>query len=184
MTIALTIEHRLRSFDGSSTEPLAEVAREFGQQESYLAALIECVTNRSRDVQAGAAWLIKHHVDAGHIPTPDLTETLAASALAFCSWEAQLSVLQIVDRLPLTDVAANDLSALAAACMHARRAVLRAWAFDALLALAKFDERFADAAALAAKSAQEDEAASVRARARLRGAVPRAPYRPDIQPRA
>jgi len=177
LTSASNLHSDIDRFDGKTTDNLVEISARYMGDPEYVSELLSVISGNNPRHQTAGTWLIKRYVEEGKRVEGAEVEALAAASLSLAAFEAQLHVLQIVDRLTLTETSANDLSALAAASLHSHRALLRAWAFDTLVALAEYDERFSDAAALASKVALEDSAASVRARVRRRGVVKRAPFR-------
>ena len=161
-----TLEAALKSYDGKAASILSEIRAKFGGQSAFLPELVRLAAHEDAHVSDGATWLIKDLLEDGVRLTPSQTEDLIGHLDAMSSWQAQLHICQSVRYLeasaPLADVCADWLTPL----LRSDRPFLRAWSMDALQHLALRSATLAGRAEAALNAAEQDPAASVRARAR------------------
>lgn len=161
-----TVEDSLRSFDGKATTILTEIRATFADDDTLLSELIPLMADAETQVSDGATWLIKDLLDDGVRLTPSQTEDVVSHLSAAASWQAQLHLCQSIQHLEipkhLTTVFADWLMPL----LQSDRPFLRAWSMDALQHIASQNTSLAGDAETALNAAEQDPAASVRARAR------------------
>ena len=161
-----TLEAALKSYDGKATGILSEIRASFGGRPAFLAELVRLAAHDDAPVSDGATWLIKNLLEDGVRLTRSQTEDLVGRLKAMSSWQAQLHICQSVRYLeasaPLADACADWLTPL----LQSDRPFLRAWSMDALHHLAVRSANLAGRAEAALDAAEQDPAASVRARAR------------------
>ena len=161
-----SLEEALGQFDGKATSVLSEIRAVFGDGEAFRDDLVRLAGQGQAPIAAGATWLIKALLDDGVRLTPSQTEALVGALDALRSWQAQLHVCQSVGRLDLSAVQADTCADWAARLVRSDRPFLRAWAMDALQHLASRSLHAKILAEAALAVAEQDPAASVRARAR------------------
>lgn len=154
---------------------LGETEANLRGNPGYRDALISMVDDKEPMVASGATWLLKSCLEKGGALSARQTAALIAALPSGEGkrWSAALHLCQCVRYLTLTDAGskaeAETLWAWLAPLLHHTRPFVRAWSLDALAHLARaHDERRADFEA-ALQRASDDEAASVRARARQLG---------------
>lgn len=161
-----TLEEALRQFDGKATTALSEIRAKSADEQVLLSKLIGLVGNTEATVSDAATWLIKDMLNDGNRLSIPLTTELVSRLAFVSSWQSQLHLCQSFRFFNLadkhTDVCVDWLRPL----LTSDRPFVRAWAMDALQQLASLDPALADKATKALKAAEEDVAASVRARAR------------------
>ena len=161
-----TLRDALRSFDGKAVSILSEIRAGFDGRETFVAELVSLAGDDEGAVSDGATWLIKNLLDEGASLTPSQTEDLIGRLDAITTWQAQLHICQMVPHLempePLTDACADWLTGL----LNSDRPFLRAWSMDALQQCAVRRATLAGRSEAALAAAEQDPAASVRARAR------------------
>ncbi len=159
----------LAHFDGKAITILGQIEAEFGNDPEYLAALVELLPSSIPNIENGATWLIKDRLERGEILSEARTDQLAAAAAALTDWQAQLHLAQSVKFLHPSKPAARLLALEMKGFLGHERPFLRAWGLDALVHLSGNLEELRASAEEALKSANEDPAPSVRARARNLG---------------
>lgn len=160
------LEEVLGRCDGKATDVLAEIRATFGSQKTFLSELVPLAAHKDAIVSDGATWLIKAVLDDGGRLTDSETEALLGRLDAITSWQAQLHICQSVRHLAVPKHLASTCADWFEALRKSNRPFLRAWSMDALQELASQDVEFAGRAAAALQAAEQDPAASVRARAR------------------
>ena len=161
-----TLETALCRYDGKAITILGQIQAEFGADPAYLDGLLEAVRHSGPNVASGATWLLLDHVNSGGALTPDQTETLVGAFAALTDWSARLHIAQMIRHLNPPKASRRILAAELTEHLTHERPFLRAWSLDALVHLAKIDPAYTAEAQAALAAAQEDPAASVRARAR------------------
>lgn len=160
------IEDALAEYDGKLTATLSSIRASFGDREEVLSDLVLLVSHDDARISDGATWLIKDLLDDGVPLTPSQSEAIVGRLDAISSWQAQLHVCQMVRHLEMSaslmDACADWLTGLLAS----DRPFLRAWSMDALQHIAPQRTTLATRAEAALAAAEQDPAASVRARAR------------------
>ncbi|EAQ27952.1 hypothetical protein NAP1_10173 [Erythrobacter sp. NAP1] len=170
MTSASDVRRQLRArlaeYDGQSVTLLGEAEAACSRDPDYFDALIELAGSRKGHVPAGATWLIKSALEAGHKASASQADALVASLPAITGWAAQLHLCQSIGFLDIpprhTGFVAHWLEPL----LEHERPFVRAWSLDALGHLARADESLADRFETALAAGAKDDRASVRARAR------------------
>ncbi len=157
---------RLADYDGRSVTILGETEAQLSNEDGYLDALIALCSAREEHMAAGATWLIKSALEAKRELTPKQVETLIMRLPSVCGWAAQLHLCQSIGLLDIPAEQAGDIAAWIKPLLAHDRPFVRAWALDALSHVAARDDGLAPSFEDALGKAHDDEAASVRARAR------------------
>ncbi len=160
------LSQALFDFDGKSTGPLEQFAAAHSADANLIAELCDFAASDDCNVQAAATWLLKRYGLSGAYLSPRQIETLLSLLIQETNWLARLHVLQMLDTLIVpSPLAAPLMDALAAQATGANT-FIRAWSVHGAAALADqhptYRDRFLDLLA----TAEQDEAASVRARIR------------------
>lgn len=145
---------------------LSELAAQHGSDASFLDHIITLANAAEDNISDGATRIIKLHIDDGGELSAQQTKALISNCIKIKSWAAQLHICQIISRLKLSSSQAAALAPWLTPLLSHQRPFLRAWALDALCAIAQTNNTFKQQALDALTAAQNDKAASVRARAR------------------
>ena len=164
------LREKLSEFDGKATTFLGEAEAAFSARQGYMDALIALLSDRQGHLASGASWLLKSQAERGGDLTPNQVNALVQRLPQIEDWSTQLHICQAIGLLGRLDEvsgdAVGDLAEWLTALLDHDRAFLRAWSLDALGALAKLHAEHATVFNVALDTAQGDDAASVRARAR------------------
>jgi len=157
------LSQALFDFDGKSASPLEKFCAAHSADANLIAELCDFAASDDRNVQAAATWLLKR---LGAQLSPSQCETLLGLLLQETSWLARLHVLQMMDTLTVPPTLAAPLMRALTAQAVGANTFIRAWSVHGAAALADqhpaYRDRFLDLLA----AAEQDEAASVRARLR------------------
>lgn len=156
----------LNEYDGRSVSLLSEAEALFGGRADYVDTLIELAGDIQDHIAGGATWLLKHHVESGGTLTSEQTAALLANVREARGWETLLHVCQSVRYLDVEAGLAADLVRWIEPLLSEQRPFVRAWALDALCAVAERCPVYKQQALAALEVAEKDPGASVRARAR------------------
>ena len=166
MALLAQIREQLAHYDGRSVSMLSELTARYRDNASYIDAIVSLSADAEDNISDGATHMIKIHVDGGGALSAKQTGALVKSCGAVTSWQAQLHICQVIARLTLSASQAAALAPWLKPLLSHRRPFLRAWALDALCAIAQANDKFKKQALDALTAAENDKAASVRARAR------------------
>lgn len=167
MAVSLTtdLRERLSRYDGRATSLLGEAEAAFADRSGYLDALITLSREPTGHIADGATWLLKSALETGRELSQAQTEALCDALEDVHSWPAQLHLCQTVRYWQVSSPGAAVLAAWLVPLLAHERPFLRAWSVDALAHIAaaypEYERRFRKALT----TAEQDEAASVRARA-------------------
>jgi len=194
MALPQDLRAALTPFDGKATSRLGEAEAAFGGQAGYVEALIALIGDAEPYVGSGATWLLKSFFEQGGALSAQQTQTLIAAlpsnetrdhpeardharnGVGAAHWSTQLHLCQSIRYLDLSgagspnlrvsDLWVSGLWVWVEPLLTHKRPFVRAWSLDALAHLAKGQGQYRTNFEVALKRASEDEAASVRARAR------------------
>lgn len=166
MALLEQIREQLGSYDGRSVSMLSELADQYQGSAPFIDAIISLSADATDTISDGATHMIKIHVDGGGALSAKQTGALVKNCGAVTSWQAQLHICQVIARLTLSASQAAALASWLKPLLSHQRPFLRAWALDALCAIAQVNDGFKKQALDALTAAENDKAASVRARAR------------------
>ena len=161
-----TLEDALRQSDGKGITTLSEIRAAFAGGRTFLSELIGLVGHDETPISDGATWLIKDRLDDGVRLTRSQTEILVGSLHAISSWQAQLHICQSIRHLEISGSLTDDCADWLKPLLRSDRPFLRAWSMDALQWLGSHSPELAGPVEAALTAAEQDSAASVRARAR------------------
>lgn len=145
---------------------LGEAEAALSGEPGYIDALTELAVEPQGNVSDGATWLIKSALENGARLSPDQVGRFCEQLEALQSWAAQLHVCQSIRFLEVPRDEAAGLAGWLDPLLSHTRPFLRAWALDALYRLAKQHDSYRKDLERALSAAMDDDAASVRARAR------------------
>jgi len=165
------LRQKIGEFDGKATTLLGEAEAAFSEDEGYLDTLIALLSERQDHLASGASWLIKSAIERGDDITEDQVISLVGRLSDVEDWSAQLHLCQVLRRLTVPCQVAGDLADWLMGLLDHERPFVRAWSLDALGAVALVHMTYAQRFNAALDLAKQDEAASVRARARNLAAV-------------
>ena len=156
------------AFDGKHKEPLEAFAARQAPTAAVIRALTAAAGGSDQKHQSAATWLLKRFQEQGYVCSEEETAGLLGLFGSVGPWEAKLHLLQMLPGLVIREDRAPALWTLVKGegFLQGPNKFVRAWSYNALAVLATQHPAYRkDAAALLA-AAQEDEAASVRARIR------------------
>ena len=155
----------LADYDGKQVAVLEGILASTPPSPRALDELITLTTSPEAHVAGGATWLLRRYL----VDTPlsrDQTAALIAVLPGVSDVWARLHLCQSARSLDVDEAEADAFADFVRECRGSERPFLRAWATDAMSALASRHAKFEEEAAEAVEEALSDTAASVRARAR------------------
>ena len=156
----------LSDFDGKSTAPLERFAAAYSADAELVADLCEFAGGGDGNLQTAATWLLKRIGVTGAQLSPGQSEALLHLLIAETGWLPRLHVLQMMAGLTVPAALAEPLMDALAAQAAGANAFIRAWSVHGAAVLADQHPPYRDRALDLLAAAEQDEAASVRARIR------------------
>ncbi|MEO1027667.1 MAG: hypothetical protein AAFX02_01300 [Pseudomonadota bacterium] len=163
------LRSKLSAFTGANMSALGEIEAQFKDFPNYIGSLIELAEASEGMISSGATWLLKSSLEQGTELTDHQLARLIEKLPNITDWSAQLHACQSVRHLSLSSGAAKSITLWAETLLDHKRPFLRAWSLDALCVAANIAPILRADAQVAFKKAGNDNAASVRARARNLG---------------
>lgn len=160
------LARELADYDGKHVETLQELFRVYEPKAAVLRQCIELSTSERWQTALGATWIMFHWVKAGAKLTQKMVAAQAEQLPDVSNKWAQLHITRCVPQMEIGSEHAAAFGEFLDRCCRADMPFLRAWAMDSLHRLALVHDDCMPLARAAMEAAQDDPAASVRARLR------------------
>lgn len=161
------LKDRLAAYDGKLVDPLTQTRGACGEMPGYRTALVTLCSDPQSTVAEGASWLLKADLEDGVRLDAEQTEALSQLLAEVPPWQAQLHLCQMIDKLDLTGTQAERFMLWATGLEQAgRRPLLRAWRAHLMVVIGATFAAHRAVAEDVLNAAEQDKAASVRARAK------------------
>ncbi|MEP0519138.1 MAG: hypothetical protein ABJO09_13955 [Hyphomicrobiales bacterium] len=157
---------QMLEFDGRATTVLTEIEARYGENSDYVDTLIVLIGDVDTNLSDGSTWLIKAWLVKNKELSANQTGKLVDALPEISSWQAQLHICQSVRHLSIKSAQSLILVQWLLDFNEHCRPFLRAWSVDAIVAVAQMHNQHAELARKVLDNALEDNASSVRARAR------------------
>jgi len=156
----------LRQFDGKRTVDLERLSDSLPRSDDSVARLLVVAEHDETTVQVGATWILKRWLEEG-VPHVERSAVHLVQLLTHAThWQARLHLLQMLASLCVPveslSVLVKELSGL----LMDDNKFVRAWALSALANVADQNDALRQDVNSTIEDAENDEAASVRARVR------------------
>lgn len=156
----------LSDFNGKSTASLQRFAAAHSADTELVADLCDFAASDDGNLQAAATWLLKRFGVTGAQLSPGQSETLLRLLIQETGWLPRLHVLQMMDSLSVPAALAATLMGALEAQAAGANAFIRAWSVHGAAALADQHPAYRGRVLDLLAAAEEDDAASARARIR------------------
>ena len=160
------LSQALFDFDGKSTGPLEGFAAAHGADAFLVAELCDLAASNDSKLQAAATWLLKRFGVTGAELSTSQTETLLGLLIQETGWLPRIHVLQMMATLTVPSSLAAPLMRALAEQATGANTFIRAWSVHGAAVLADQHPAYRDSVLDLLAAAEQDEAASVRARIR------------------
>lgn len=160
----MTLRSDIAAWDGKTARDIQSVYAQHSNTRGFAGRVARLV--REPALQRGATWLLKHHVGLGGSVSDEAGKLLLQAAPSLEHWESRLHLLQCMHVLEIPAPMAAAVRQFLHTCEASDRTLVRAWALNGLSALAAQHPEYRDEVDVLLRVALEDEAGSVRARAR------------------
>lgn len=158
------LKQALLSWEGKSVHVIEAIYQQHRDSADFLNDLFTFIAQT--DLENGATWLLKRHLDAGATLQPDNIKAIYQTLPNLTHWEAKLHVLQCIPHMPIAETEKNVVERFLRKCLTEQNKFIRAWTYHGFYELAvqypEYRGQVKDFFALAMR----DEVASVKARIR------------------
>ena len=160
----MDLAQHIKQWDGQSVSDLHDIYRQHSHSEQFFQQITSLCVNK--DCELGATWLLKHHVECtGELDIKGF-QTVLLHLPKFKQWQAQLHILQILNKSNITASARPVLEPFLRYGLSDANKLIRTWCFNGMYELAiKYPELQQEVLSLLTMAVQ-DEPASVKARIR------------------
>lgn len=156
----------LRSFDGKHVTPLEALAQELHSRNDGIDELLTLARKDKAALQTPATWVLKRLQELGAQFTKTHTTQVLDCLEHLEHWEARLHLLQMLDGLSIAPRNAAKANKRLKDWLEDPNKLVRAWTCSGLCVIADQHPKFRPEARALLHEAQNDAAASVRARLR------------------
>ncbi len=155
----------VQSWNGKDNHPLKDYYHDSNPEE-FIQCILTAATE-SKEFHVQLSWLLKYHLEnGGQLESKD-REALILNFLPSEEWPVPLHIFQLVYRW--TDLSAEEQNLVLQAAQKGRGSdnkFLRAWSYQAVFELSKFQKELKAELQFLAERAITEEAASVKVRLR------------------
>ena len=154
----------LLEWDGKSRDDITAIYFDFCESPDFTNSIITPI--QDADLQNGATWLLKKHLELGESLSTPQVEQIYTSLTKLNHWEAKLHVLQSICYLSITTKQKNSVESFLRTCLTDKNKFVRAWTYNGFYELARHHPEYKNEVDAMLAEALEKEAASVKARIR------------------
>ena len=141
-----------------------EIYGRYAHTPSFISELTLLISQET--TQSGATWLLKHYLEAKQPLGQAYINEIYRALPLLVKWDAKLHVLQSIQFMPIANSVNGRLHTFFHACLTEKNKFVRAWAYNGFYELALQHLEYIAEAQTLLESAQQEEAASVKARVR------------------
>ena len=158
----------LLAFDGRHTDVLESIAGSIEPTPEVIGELCDLAATDNPRLQVAATWILKHFRDNGTAFGQSEVEQILDLLGHVGDWEARLHLLQLLPGAPVPQHRERKLYNVLTGndYLHGSPKFVRAWTYNALAELADRNAALRPGVGTMLASAEQDEAASIRARIR------------------
>lgn len=157
---------KLRSFDGKHTAVLEQLSDTLPRNIDSVAQLLMIAEHDDTKMQVAATWLLKQWHEEGVPEIAIAVADLIQIAKDATYWEVRLHLLQLLASIHIPASSMPTLRKLLPGLMADENKFVRAWAISVFAAMGDQNDSLRKKVGSVLVDAENDEAASVRARVR------------------
>jgi len=160
----MSIKQEIISWDGKSSRDITAIYNRHSNENSFSSKLIEF--SQQAELQKGATWLIKHHLECGWKIQSKEIATIYKHLPKLEHWETKLHILQCIPYMPINKTAKKYVEFFLRKCLSDNNKFVRAWTYNGFYLLSLQHSEYQQETQQLFELAMTDEAASVKARIR------------------
>jgi len=158
------LKEKLCQWDGKSADDIGHIYQNECQSTDFVDGII--LLTADKDCQDGATWLLKKHLEQGHMLSQQQQNQLYQQLPELTQWQSRLHLLQSLQYLAIPVAHQQRLELFIRKNLGHDNKFVRAWAYDGFFQLAKQYPEYRNELMEFLNLAMADEAASVKARVR------------------
>lgn len=163
---AIRITTAITAFDGVHADSLKSIAEQVEATPAVMGTLCDFAASKEESIQSASTWLLRRYVQNGATLSPAQTAQALNVLTRNCHWEARLHILQMMDELRIPSTRVEQLWRSLLEYTTDDNKFIRAWSFHGLAVIADQHPPYRTQALKLLANAEEEGAASVRARIR------------------
>ena len=161
----------IAGLDSGSVEALTSLYESLRAKEGIARVWIQCIGDP--DLEVASTWMLKHGLETGRPLAAEDQNLLFRQLNTTQSWQAQLHLLQLLERLTVPEEVHESVARFCNGCIQSENKFVRAWGYSGMVTLAKQWPCYVPEAIDAIYLGEREDAGSVRARIRrVRQAIP------------
>lgn len=160
----MSIEQEIKNWDGKSSSDIGAIYSRYSNEDCFVPQLIEL--SGRKDVEKGATWLLKHHLEKKHKLDTGAVATIYKLAPKLENWEAKLQILQSMTNMPIGKAEKSSVECFLRDCLMDENKFVRAWAYNGFYEISLQYPEYKNETKNFFEMAMRDEAPSVKARIR------------------
>lgn len=160
----MTLEKEIVSWDGKSPSDIDAIYTRHSNDDSFVSKIIEF--SRQVDLQKGATWLLKRHLEDGQKSEANEVALLFNLLPKLEHWETKLHVLQCLPYMRIGKTEKNNVDEFLRKCLVDDNKFVRAWAYNGFYEISLQYPEYREETKQIFEMAMRDEAPSVKARIR------------------
>jgi len=153
----------LQSWDKKDTDFLRDIYDQYSCEKDFLKQLVSYLVHL--ETESAASWLIKNYY-AKNDELSEFSNKIYQSLQTLEHWDAQLHILQIVDKLPISSKMKKTVEITLRKLLVSENKFVRAWSYNGFFILATEHQEYREEVDSFLRMGLEDEPASVKARIR------------------
>ncbi len=159
------LKQDVRLWDGKSAVLMVRVYEQYCDTPDFAFCLTQLMCEQ--EFQRGASWLLKHHIDTGHIIHPKEAQNCFASLDKLTHWDTRLHILQSMHAMPIAADHRQAVYDFLDQNITSKRTLVRAWTYTGYVVLAQQHEEYRpQVMALLNKANEIETAGSIKVRIR------------------
>lgn len=156
----------LRTFDGKHTDILEQLNATLPRNDNSLEELLAIATHDNVQLQVGSTWILKRWHDEGEPIIETRIPTFVEVLIHAEYWEVRLHMLQILATISIPPNIAAALKKTLRKLLTEDNKFVRGWAYSVFASIGDQDSSCRKQILSLLNEAENDEAASVKARVR------------------
>ncbi len=160
----MCLQQDLNGWDGKSSSDIEKIHQRHRDSQRYSARLVELM--RDENLQTGASWLLKRHLETGDkLALAEITALLTLLP-DFGHWQTKLHILQCLPFFTIDKSVKPTVENFLRECLVDSNKFVRAWAYNGFNELSHQYPEYREETEEFLAMAMRDEAPSVKARIR------------------
>jgi hypothetical protein len=160
----MTLQQDIETWDEKSADDITAIYERHCTIETFIIDTMSALD--TSELQNGATWLLKKHLESGVTIPPETVSALYHNAPILEKWQSKLHVLQCIPLMSITTTDKLSVESFLRTCLNDPNKFVRAWAYSGFVELAVRFKGYEIETKKLITYAMKEEASSVTARLR------------------